>query len=137
MQSTKYQDKCCLNSNNSNQCHLKKQYVCQCISQFSLSVSQYVNLYNEESNLCLLAPTHGILSAFLFNFASEKSALCFRLLLLYSANCLNIPYNISTCGLLKSQSVEFKSDRLHLSLFFEKLSINEIEQSTGERLTLL
>ena len=100
-------------------------------------VSQYVNSYNEESSLCLLGPTYGILSAFLFNFANKKSALHFKLLLLYSAICLNTPYNISTCGFFKSWSVEFKSKGLNFSSFFERLSINEIEQSIGQRLTLI
>ena len=94
-------------------------------------------MYNEESNLCLVGPNHGILSAFSFNFARRKSAFLFKLLLLCSAICLNTPYKISTCSFLKSWSVELKSDGLIFSFAFEKLSINEIKQSTGERLTLL
>ena len=70
-------------------------------------------------------------------FARRKSAFLFKLLLLYSVICLNTPYNISTCDFLKSWSVQFKSNGLNFSFVFEKLSINEIEQSTGERLTLL
>ena len=74
-------------------------------------------MYNEESNLCLLASTHEALSAFIFNFDRKKSAFCFRLLLLYSAICLNTPYNISTCGFLKFWPVELKNNRLNFYLF--------------------
>ena len=94
--------------------HLKNSSVCSiCLYQFV----QNVNLYKEESNLCLLAPTHGILSAFLFDFTRRKSAFLLRLLLLYSVICLNTPDNISTCSFLKSWSVEFRSDGLNFSLF--------------------
>ena len=55
-----------------------------------------------------------------------------------TAICLNTSCNVSTCGFLKSWSVEFKSNGLNFSSFdSEKLSANEIEQSTGKRLTLL
>ena len=60
------------------------------------------------------------------------------LLLLYCAICLNKPYNISTCRLRFSGSVEFKSCVLKFSPFLvAKLSMKEREQSIGDKFTLL
>ena len=87
----------------------------------SVSVSSVCQLIQRGVKSLFTSSNPWNIICFFVWFRKKKMSISLKIIILYSAICLYTPYNISTCGFLKSWSVKFKSDGLIFFFFWKAL----------------